>query len=166
MTRAVLPHQRLSDAWLATFTRRWHANPDLCHTVDPVSAHSARMGIMALTFWGGNASRELLAACLVHDLGERWVGDVPHPAKRDPDFRIALDRLEACALADLGLLYDISNVDARRLRFLDRLDAYLWAQKHASHVLSGDGWPEQRAWLLGEASELGAVVEAIAAEAA
>lgn len=154
---------RATDAWLATFTRRWHANPDLCHTVDPVAAHSARMGVLALTLWP-NVSGNLLAACLVHDLGERWVGDVPHPAKRDPEFRAALDRLEDAALDGLGLLPRISDEDQRRLRFLDRLDGYLWAKRHAPQTMTGDGWPEQREWLLQEAAALGAVVEAVMAE--
>ena len=154
---------RATQAWLATFTRRWHANPDLCHTVDPVAAHSARMGVLALTLWP-SVSGNLLAACLVHDLGERWVGDAPHPAKRDGEFRASLDRLESAALEAIGLLPIISDEDSRRLRFLDRLDGYLWAARHAPKTMTGDGWPEQREWLLREAAEVGAIVEAIMAE--
>ena len=140
--------------WRASFIRRWHANPDLCHTVDPVAAHSGRMGILALTLFGKDASRALLTACLVHDLGEWATGDVPFPAKRDPEFREAADRLETVALADMGLLFDLSPIDARRLKYLDRLDAYLWAEHHAPHVLTGDGWPEQRVWLQAESEAL------------
>jgi hypothetical protein len=29
-------------AWLATFVRRWHTNPDLCHTVDPIGAQATQ----------------------------------------------------------------------------------------------------------------------------
>ena len=140
--------------WRASFTRRWHANPDLCHTVDPVAAHSGRMGILALVCFGNDASRALLAACLCHDLGEVWTGDAPYTAKQDPDLKAALDRMEAMYLADMGLLFGLQMVDARRLKYLDRLDAYLWAEHHAPHVLDSDGWPEQRAWLDKEWSEL------------
>ena len=141
-------------AWRATFTRRWHANPDLCHTVDPVGYHSGRMGVLALQCFRATASRELLVACLCHDLGESKVGDVAWPAKRDPILSDALDRLEAKALADMGMAYELSALDYRRLKYLDRLDAYLWAQHHAPQILDGDGWPEQQVWLNAEWAEV------------
>lgn len=140
--------------WRVSFVRRWHTNPDLCHTLDPVAAHSGHMGILALDIWGKDASRELLAACLVHDLGEWASGDIPFPAKTDPELREAADRLEVTALADMGLLYDLSERDTRRLRYLDRLDAYLWAQHHNPGILDRDGWPEALAWLEQTAKEL------------
>lgn len=142
--------------WLATFTRRWHANPDLAHTFDPVGAHSGRMGVLALHFWGAGASRELLVACLIHDLGESVTGDMPWAAKRAcPEMAGMLDVLESRALSDMGFDHDIALDDYRRLKFLDRLDAYLWVKHHAPHVLSRDGWPEALAWLQREADDLG-----------
>jgi 5'-deoxynucleotidase YfbR-like HD superfamily hydrolase len=141
-------------AWLASFTRRWHANADLCHTVDPVSAHSCRMAILALDIWGADASRDLLVACLCHDMGEATTGDVPAPAKRDPGLRAALIRLEDEALDDLGLSFSLSAEDADRLTFLDRLDAYKWAQHHAPHILDRAGWSAQRIWLIQESDRL------------
>ncbi len=134
-------------AWLATFTRRWHANPDLCHTIDPVGSHSARMGVLALHLFGASASRELLVACLCHDLGERFTGDVAQPAKRDPELRAALNRIEGEGLAAMGMAFALDDRDSRRLKFLDRLDAYLWAQHNAPHILTRLGWPEDLAWL-------------------
>lgn len=140
--------------WLATFTRRWHANPALCHTIDPVAAHSGRMGVLALHLFGATASRELLVACLTHDLGEHATGDVPFDAKKDAAFRAHLDRLEDAALHKMGMSFSLSADDQRRLKYLDRLDAYLWAQHHAPHALEGDGWPEQLAWLNAELAEV------------
>ncbi len=140
--------------WLASFTRRWHANPDLCHTVDPVAAHSGRMGILALHLWGAVASRDLLAACLAHDLGESVTGDIPWGAKQDDTLRIAATHLEENALRSMGMAFDLTADDARRLKFLDRLDAYLWAKHHAPQVLTRDGWPEALAWLQREADAL------------
>jgi len=142
MSRAIPPQ-----AWLATFTRRWHANPDMCHTIDPVGAHSARMGVLALQLFGAGASRELLAACLCHDLGEHMTGDVAWPAKQDPELGAALDRIEEAALVSMGMAYDLPPSDARRLKYLDRLDAYLWTQYHRPDILCRDGWPEALAWL-------------------
>jgi hypothetical protein len=144
--------------WLATFTRRWHSNPDLCHTVDPVGAHSGRMGVLALQIWGGGASRDLLAACLCHDLGESVTGDIPASAKCNPRLAGPLGVAEDRALAEMGMAYDLSTDDARRLKFLDRLDAYYWARHHAPHVLARDDWPKALAWLQREADDLQAEV--------
>ena len=142
MTRSTPP-----TAWLATFTRRWHRNPDMCHTVDPVSGHSARMGILALKLWP-DASRDLLVACLTHDLGEYITGDVAWPAKQDRELAEALDRIEACSLADMGMLFDLNGPkDIKRLKYLARLDDYLWTQHHRPDILNRDGWPESLAWL-------------------
>ena len=45
-----------------------------------------------------------------------------------------------------------------RLRFADRLDAYMWAKHHAPHVLDGDGWPECRHRLFVQAEARGVAV--------
>jgi len=130
--------------WLATFVTRWHSGrcaPWLARTNDTIGGHSGRMATLALHFWGDGASRDLLAACIKHDLGEYSVADVPYTAKTDPDLRSALDRLEAAALARVGMSYDLSVDDADRLKFLDRLDAYLWARHHAPQII---GWQEWR----------------------
>lgn len=36
--------------YYAAMTRRWHTNPHLSHTVDPVGYHGGRMAILALMF--------------------------------------------------------------------------------------------------------------------
>jgi len=45
-----------------------------------------------------------------------------------------------------------------RLRFADRIDAWMWAKHHAPHVLIGDGCPECRRWLFAQAEALGLAV--------
>jgi hypothetical protein len=143
----------MTRAWLATFVRRWHANPSLCHTVDPIGAHSARMGVLALHFWP-DASRDLLVACLCHDLGESVAGDVPSTAKADNDLSDCLAMIEGKALRKMGMAFTVNELDARRLRYLDRLDAYLWARHHAPNVLAEDDWRESLAWVQREADTL------------
>lgn len=162
MTSQTLPTRRPNadltpTAWRATFTRRWHANPDMCHSIDPVGWHSGRMGVLALHIWGAGASRDLLVACLCHDLGEHMTGDVAWPAKQDAALGAALDRIEEQSLRDMGMGFTLSAPDQRKLKFLDRLDAYLWVMQTAPHVLSGDGWPEALAWLERERAALEAV---------
>jgi hypothetical protein len=58
------------------------------------------------------------------------------------------------ALIGLGMAFGVSVIDAERLKYLDRIDAYLWAKHHAPHVLMRDGWPEALAWLQLEADTL------------
>ncbi len=135
-------------AWLATFVRRWHTNPDLCHTVDPIGWHSSRMAILALQIWP-DCSRDLLVACLCHDLGESVTGDVPFGEKNA--FHTAR---EMQALHQMGLGVPVIDDDARRLKYLDRLDAYLWAKHHAPHVLIRQDWRDALTWLQAEADNL------------
>ena len=100
------------------------------------------MAILALHSWP-DASRELLVACVVHDLGEAATGDVPWPAKRDcPELAGCLDVLEGRARVAMGMdgPWTLDMDDFRRLKFLDRLDAYLWVKHHAPHVLQRDDW--------------------------
>ena len=140
--------------------RRWPANPDLCDTIDRVDAHSGRVARWLVALHP-DPSILLLKAALIHDDGEIAVGDVKAPAKdADPAFAAALARREDhhrwClwgATADVHLLEE----ERRWLHFCDRLDAYLWAQRHAPHALSDDGWPEARAWLIEEGAALGAL---------
>lgn len=141
--------------WYATFTRRWHTSPHLSHTVDPVGYHSGRMAVLALTLFP-DCSRDLLAAIAVHDLGESVTGDVPCDAKRVRELKAILDDIEDMALRGFGLHVAINDLDKRRLKFLDRLDAFLWASHHApGMVLQDADWNDQAEWLMKEAEELG-----------
>ena len=130
------------DQWLAGFVTRWHSGPSapyLAHTQDRICGHQGRMAVLALHYWP-NCTRELLVACVVHDVGEYGVADVPWGAKHDQAFKNMLDNLEAASLTELGLMFYVSEQDAKRLKFLDRLDAYLWAQLYAPQVLSTPDW--------------------------
>lgn len=144
----------MTTPWRATFTRRWHANPDLCHTVDPVGYHSGRMGVLALQCFGETASRDLLVACLCHDLGESSIGDLPIDAKADPVLSGMLDVLEGRALHRMGMGFEVSEADYRRMKYLDRLDALLWAEHHAPHLMKRPDWVAAQDWLNSEWAEV------------
>jgi len=136
-------------AWYATFTPRWHAGdsaPWLSRTGDAVGWHGARMAILARLTWA-DASPALIWACIAHDLGEAAAGDAPVAAKADPTLAGALDRIEGAAIAAMGMDYPLSARDRDRLKYLDRLDAYLWMQHHAPHLADRDDWRRDRAWL-------------------
>ena len=129
--------------WLATFVKRWHTHPVLCETHDPLSAHSGRMGVLALDFFGPDAG--LLAACLTHDLGEYVTGDAPFgsPAK---DHGAEID-----ARIDIDMWYPSD----KRVRFLDLLDSYLWARHHAPEVVKSKEWRKQFLTIIEMADSLG-----------
>lgn len=150
----------IADTW-GHGVMRWHACTSIAlqRSGDTTDAHSARMARMALWLWQ-DASREMLAAIMFHDVAEGGpggTGDVPGPSK-EGDYGGAIINRQWEVEEDRGisrLMAVLSGADATRLRFLDRLDAYRWAAAVAPWELSGDGWPEAREWLLAEAERLG-----------
>ena len=133
----------------AGLVRRWHANASLAHFNDTVASHSGRMAALACILWP-YPSAALFRAIACHDLGEIATGDVPFDVKKDPALKNALDRLEAQAVHDMGVAFQVDPDDARRLKLLDRLDAYLFASQYAPHMLDQDAWRAQLAWLVME----------------
>jgi len=129
--------------YLATFVRRWHTHPHLSHTVDPIGYHGGRMAILALDLFS-NPSRDLLAACVTHDLAESVTGDVPY------DSPIKDHGIEECILDNMDMSYD----GGPELKFLDLLDSYLWARHHAPWLMDRKEWQDQREKILDLASEL------------
>ena len=109
--------------YLASLTRRWHANPYLCHTGDDLASHGGRMAILALMFWP-EPDAVLLAQCVTHDLGEYKTGDIPWGAPNKDH------EAEDIARGEMGMCF---NPPDPRLKFLDSLDAYLWMQHHAQY---------------------------------
>lgn len=142
----------------AGLVRRWHANPDLAHIEDTVADHGKRVSDLIRGFWP-DASEVLRLWALVHDFGEVATGDIPWPvkARMPPEVRAWFEAQEAAALADMFPDWpNLTVLEARRLHFCDRLDAYRFARQHAPHVMGRDDWPECREWLQDEAAQLGA----------
>lgn len=131
----------------ATMVRRWHTNPHLSHTCDPVGYHSGRMAILALKLWP--CDWETVAACLTHDLGEIASGDITYDGDKTTANKVA-DQWSI----DNGMDWHL-DVMTDRLKFLDRLDAYLWARHHAPSILQETAWQAQLDWLQSEANQLG-----------
>ena len=150
MTRRRLPDR-------AGMVRRWHANADLCHIVDTVAEHGIRVRDLILKFWP-ESSPALQRWAEVHDFGEYATGDIPYPTKQamPPEFRAWLECAEADALFEaVGELPTLSNVEVKRLKFADRLDAYQTAAKHAPHILADNAWIKARLSLEFQAITLG-----------
>ena len=150
---------KIDKIFRAGFVRRWHKNPDLCHTADPVDGHSGRVARLILALHP-NPSMDLLRAALVHDDGEHATGDMSVPAKlANPQMSKMIDRMERAARIDLwGSDFELWQEEQVWLKFADRLDAYMWAKHHAPHIMDSDDWPECRRWLVEQAEALGVAV--------
>jgi len=134
--------------------RRWHTNPSLSHTIDPLGYHGWRMAVLAIMLWPG--AMGLIEACITPDLGEVASGDVPWGG----------DKTTADAVADqwsrdngLDLHLELTGVNVARLKFLDRADAYLWARHNAPKLMMRGDWEAQREWLYEQANRLGVLAK-------
>jgi hypothetical protein len=155
--------ERMTAAFRAGFVRRWHCNPELSHTADRIDGHSGRVARIVLMLHPDPTVR-LLKAALIHDDGESVIGDVKAPSK-DANPQMALWLSEAETAAREGIWGDddaLTESEHDWLKFADRLDAYMWANFHAPHVMGDDGWPDAREWLLGQAYILNVVDDVFA----
>ncbi|MEJ6397028.1 hypothetical protein [Yoonia sp. 208BN28-4] len=131
-------------AWRACFVRRWHQNPEMSAEDDLICAHQGRCAVLVMALFPDH-SAALLRAAIVHDLGESAVGDIAAPSKdRKPVWLMAHAQAEVAALADLGFRVDLDDLDAARLKLVDRLDAYLFAALRRPHLTARDGWRADR----------------------
>lgn len=137
----------LKDTWRATFTARWHTNPDLCHTHDPVAAHSARVALILWTLWP-DSPRDLILAALTHDLAESVVGDMPPAGKSMLANAATAERLIAVQNG-----WQVETAEQAKLNFADKLDAYMWADHH--RATGSDEWHDAAETLRFWADRLG-----------
>jgi 5'-deoxynucleotidase YfbR-like HD superfamily hydrolase len=107
------------------------------------------MAILAHQLWPDDTG--LMIACLYHDLPESVTGDVPSDAKAEnPELRAALCDAEAKVAAENG--WPVGSGD--HLKFLDRLDAYLWMLRVAPAEQLNPDWMQTHDWLLQQAAWL------------
>ena len=63
-----------------------------------------------------------------HDEAERFLGDLPGPAKRRfPELAAEYAKAETIILAEMGHRWTLSRVETAILQICDKLDAVLWA---------------------------------------
>jgi hypothetical protein len=135
---------------------RWHANPveALRLSGDTIDAHQKRCVVLIRALID-NPPDTLIQAALHHDDPEKWLGDMPFTAKRDfPELAAAYARAEEWVIAREGIPQPANEWECRVIKFVDRLDAYLWAGMHAPTVLADDDWEECINWIDGMADDL------------
>ena len=72
--------------------------------------------------------------CLSHDVPEAWTGDIPAPMLRHMgQSRREVEVAENALNISLGLppVRGLPDLDARKVRFCDRLDLYLWCREQS-----------------------------------
>jgi hypothetical protein len=143
-------------AWRASFTRRWHTNPDLCDTLDYDCGHQGRVALLILSLFP-QASRTLLCHAITHDQGEAAVGDISYEVKkRHPEIHGMSDVIEGRERKEQGFWFpNLTETEVRILKLCDHLDAWLWMQRHARHLSRREDWTAQRKHMREEALWLG-----------
>lgn len=87
-----------------------------------------------------NPSVNLIKAVLWHDTAERWLGDLPHPAKRAfPLLGDAYTAAEESILAQMGVP-SLTKEESRWLRAVDTIEFWCWCKDQEAignqHVLN------------------------------
>jgi len=109
------------------------SNVERCHTLPhhgsyTVGKHSYD-AVMLLLALKPDASLNLIKAVLYHDLGERFTGDMPWPAKRaDGEMAKRLDQFEARARNFLALGVKLDSEERRWLHAVDQVEMLLWCK--------------------------------------
>jgi 5'-deoxynucleotidase YfbR-like HD superfamily hydrolase len=77
-----------------------------------------------------NPSLNLIKAVQWHDIGERWLGDMPSPAKTgNQHLAEVYEAEEEKILTLLGLYFELSNQEENWLKAVDILDLWLWCRE-------------------------------------
>lgn len=107
--------------------RRCHAIPH--NSLYNVAQHSYG-AVSLLLLLNPEPSIQLIKAMQWHDVGERWLGDMPSPGKRlDPDLAEHYDRVEGQILRKLKLFPQLTSWEYEWLKGLDILELWLWCRE-------------------------------------
>jgi Predicted hydrolases of HD superfamily len=106
-------------------TLRWHTEPVLHRQTVGEHTYGVLMLVMELTSW--QASRNLMAAALLHDTAERRFGDVPSPTKRLLELKESFDGLEETFMEENRIpLPALGKAEHRVLKIADYLEGAMF----------------------------------------
>lgn len=110
--------------------QRWHTMPH--HGDASLARHQWGVAVLLIELVP-HLGMNLLKAALLHDIPERWSGDIPLPARLDlPAMKVADATFSQMVNEHLGLEFDLSPLEKAWLRFCDNADALLWADDQIS----------------------------------
>jgi 5'-deoxynucleotidase YfbR-like HD superfamily hydrolase len=144
------------------FTQRYHGNAEMAWTGQNNGHHQWGVTVLMMRLFPDEMNLALVWEALHHDTGETGSCDMNSPAKRKyPDAAAAVAEAEWQERFEMGVPEAVLTAREQGVMALcDRLESLLFARVRTPWVLSGDGWPEQRADLLGRAEALG-VLDAV-----
>lgn len=127
------------------FVQRWHQNPNMAHFGQTDAAH--QWGVAALLLMlNPDASKQLIIACLTHDVGELDAGDLSGPFKQEyPELanqHAAIERKHRKAILGSIEKLALNEKEHLWLDLCDRLEAALFVAQKSPHTLAKQGWPE------------------------
>lgn len=119
---------------------RYHAAPTVQPQTDGL--HSWGVGVIVWYLTAGQASANLLAACLLHDSPELHTGDIPFGVKRrSPAIKALLEEMEAEAYEHLTLSHlPLTEAEQALLKIADTLEGLLWCKKNEAHPVVLPRW--------------------------
>lgn len=130
--------------------KRWRAGSHVTrfHTVrtirqQTVGEHSHGVALLVIAVYP-EASANLLKAALCHDLAEAFTGDTPATAKwASPQLTEALEALERQFIRDYGLHHELSELEAKVLKWADMaelvlygMEEYLMGNRYAAEFIN------------------------------
>jgi 5'-deoxynucleotidase len=151
----------LAQVYMAGGVQRYHTNPRMARLGQTNADHQGRCVHLLLALHP-DPSVALIRAVALHDLGERWAGDLPAPFKKaQPEIAAAHAEAELeFAFRAMGwrVLDDLSRDDLRWLKLVDGLEAWAFMRGHAPGQAERGGWPEARRDCMARAWECGSAV--------
>lgn len=107
--------------------RRCHIVPH--HGQYNIAQHSYG-AVSLLLLLHPHPSLNLIKAVQWHDVAERWLGDVPAPAKwTHTELGEAYERAEEELLKRLGLFGELTDLEVAWLKAVDTLELWLWCRE-------------------------------------
>jgi 5'-deoxynucleotidase len=151
----------LAQVYMAGGVQRYHANPGMARLGQTNADHQGRC-VQLLLALHPDPSVALIRAVALHDLGERWAGDLPAPFKQaQPEIAAAHAEAEqefAEAAWGKEMPDDLDSADLRWLALIDKLEAWAFMRGHAPDQANRDGWPDARKACMAQAWSFGAGV--------
>lgn len=118
---------RLAATREAGTVRRCHIVPH--HGQYNIAQHSYG-AVSLLLLLHPNPSLTLIKAVQWHDVAERWLGDIPAPAKwTHTELGEAYERAEEELLKRLGLFGELTDLEVAWLKAVDTLELWLWCRE-------------------------------------
>lgn len=155
-TDAMVKYRETLNMYEAGFVQRYHTHPVLARFGQTDGHHQFSVAALMLNIHP-NPSRDLLIACLTHDVGERFACDLAAPVKRDnPEL--------AEAHADLEESYrvnhfhnanpELNTTDHFWLKAIDMLECYMYASIVCPQALDTKPWKGLRLAIVNRFIEL------------